>query len=114
MKLILLRLYTIASLFVLVCMLGQEVFAQRQQEKLNRGLVAVRQSEKAVFLSWRLLKEDGEKASFEVYRQNKTGKSTLLTPKALRQVTFWVDSTASLSEENRYVIRLLNGKNSSD
>ena len=114
MKLILLRLYTIASLFVLVCMLDQEVFAQRQQEKLNRGLVAVRQSEKAVFLSWRLLKEDGAKATFEVYRQNKAGKSTLLTPKALHQVTFWVDSTANLSEENRYVIRLLNGKNTSD
>ncbi|MFY7889471.1 MAG: rhamnogalacturonan lyase, partial [Spirosomataceae bacterium] len=48
------------------------------------------------------------------YRQNKTGKSTLLTPKALHQVTFWVDSTANLSEENRYVIRLLNGKNTSD
>jgi len=42
--------------------------AQRQMEKLNRGLVAVRTSSSQVFLSWRVLGSDPDNIAFNLYR----------------------------------------------
>jgi len=42
--------------------------AQRQMEKLNRGLVAVRTSTSSVFLSWRVLGTDPDNIAFNLYR----------------------------------------------
>jgi len=44
-------------------------FAQ-VQEKIDRGVVALCEGERAVFISWRLLKEDPENVAFNVYRQD--------------------------------------------
>ena len=38
-------------------------------EKLDRGLVAVQQSDGKVFLSWRLLASDPDGVAFNVYRE---------------------------------------------
>ncbi len=42
--------------------------AQRVEEKLDRGLTAVRMSEGTVYLSWRMLNSDPAGAGFNVYR----------------------------------------------
>lgn len=39
-------------------------------EKIDRGIVALTVSEKAVFVSWRLLKDDPENVAFNVYRKD--------------------------------------------
>ena len=44
------------------------LFAQRQMEKLNRGLVAIRTSTSSVFLSWRVLGSDPDNIAFNLYR----------------------------------------------
>jgi len=44
------------------------LFAQRQMEKLNRGLVAVRTSTSSVYLSWRVLGSDPDNIAFNLYR----------------------------------------------
>lgn len=42
-----------------------------QMERLDRGLVAVRQSADSVMLSWRYLREDPMDISFDIYRNNR-------------------------------------------
>jgi rhamnogalacturonan endolyase len=44
------------------------IAAERQMENLGRGLVAVRQEDGTVFLSWRLLREEPKETGFNVYR----------------------------------------------
>jgi len=49
-------------------MLPTIIFGQRQMEKLNRGLVAIRTSSSSVFLSWRVLGSDPDNIAFNLYR----------------------------------------------
>ena len=59
------------TLFLLILSLLLPVgslFAQRQMEKLNRGLVAIRTSTSSVFLSWRVLGSDPDNVAFNLYR----------------------------------------------
>lgn len=44
------------------------LFAQKQMEDLDRGLLAVRTSTDEVLISWRILAPEFEKASYNVYR----------------------------------------------
>ena len=48
-------------------------------EKLNRGVVAVRQADGSAFVSWRLLKSDPKGAAFDVYRNGKKLNEAPLT-----------------------------------
>ena len=93
----------------------------RYMEKLDRGLVAVQQSDGKVFLSWRLLASDPEGVAFNVYREMErpatasdpgrfssqpaaqTG-AIRLNAQPLKEGTWLLDSTARLdrrSEERR-------------
>ena len=46
--------------------------AQRQLEALNRGVVAIRSTDKHVFISWRLLGNEPAHIAFNIYRVNGT------------------------------------------
>ena len=48
-------------------------------EKLDRGVVAVRQADGSAFVSWRLLKSDPKGAAFDVYRNGKKLNEAPLT-----------------------------------
>ena len=48
-------------------------------EKLDRGVVAVRQADGSTFVSWRLLKSDPKGAAFDVYRNGKKLNEAPLT-----------------------------------
>jgi len=48
-------------------------------EKLDRGVVAVRQADGSAFVSWRLLKTDPKGAAFDVYRNGKKLNGAPLT-----------------------------------
>lgn len=65
--------------FVLLFSSNFSVFAQRQMEKLDRGLVAVRTSSSSVFLSWRLLGNDPDSIGFNLYRDGIKINSTPIT-----------------------------------
>ncbi|MFV0536677.1 MAG: silent information regulator protein Sir2 [Dysgonomonas sp.] len=83
---------------------------QRIEEKLNRGLVASKGRDgKSIYLSWRLLKTDGESVKFNVYRSinNKTKK---LNNKPIEKTTDFTDN--SLVKENAiYWVEAITGKN---
>lgn len=85
------------------------VFGQRYMEDIGRGVVAVRQDEKKVFVSWRLLINDPDDVAFNIYRVT-DGKSIKLNTKPVADVTFFVDETADLSKKNEWVVRAVVNK----
>lgn len=56
---------------VFLLILSDISFAQRQMEKLNRGLVAVKTDSNRVYVGWRLLGTDRADIAFNLYRGNK-------------------------------------------
>lgn len=83
--------------------------AARQFEYLDRGVVAVRQSEKNAFVSWRSLATDDPELGFNVYRTT-DGNTVKLNENPLFGGTNFLDSTADFSKSNVYFVRkVLNG-----
>jgi len=106
-----------------------EAHAQRQMEKLDRGVVAVHQADGQVFVSWRLLATDPDGVAFNVYRTTTVRESerTNYGPFAARHDTHngtarvnrepvtggtWIlDTKAMLSRETAYTVRpVVDGK----
>jgi rhamnogalacturonan endolyase len=93
----------------------------RYMERLDRGLVAVQQSDGKVFLSWRLLADDPDGVAFNVYRETErppagpgpgpfspqpaaqTG-AVRLNPQPLKEGTWLLDSGARLDRDTRYFV----------
>jgi rhamnogalacturonan endolyase len=80
-------------------------FAQRQMERLGRGVVAVNQGDGKVFVSWRLLGDDPEATSFNLYRDSTGAKAAKLNAKPIADVTFFVDEKADLTKAVSYFVR---------
>lgn len=66
---------------------------ERIEENLDRGLVALRVSERQVYLSWRLLRTDPAEIAFNVYRSTAGGEPVKLNAAPVRQTTDFVDAT---------------------
>lgn len=78
------------SVLILIC--PMTVWAN---ERLDRGLVALRRDDGSVFLSWRLLADDAEGMAFAVFRKDPNAldrQGTLLTGRHYRLTNF-VDRT---------------------
>lgn len=78
------------------------VHAERQMEKLSRGLVAVKTGED-VFLSWRLLATDPADTAFEIHRYDAGGESRLL--EVVTGATNYVDKNAPQDFDVWYEVR---------
>ncbi len=84
--------------------------AARQFEYLDRGVVAVRQSQNRALVSWRSLAHDENGLGFNVYRTT-GGETVRLNAEALFGGTNFVDSTADFSQANTYFVKkVLDGK----
>ena len=95
------------KLFFLL-LLSQSLFAQRQMEYLNRGAVAVPNTEGDVLVSWRLLGNDPDNIAFNMYR----GK-TKLNDKPLTASTNFLDKNPA--QGTIYTIKsILKGKEQKD
>jgi rhamnogalacturonan endolyase len=88
-----------------------EAFAQRQMERLGRGVVAVNQGDGKVFVSWRLLGDDPEATAFNIYRATAGARAVKLNAKPIADVTFFVDEKADLTKAVSYFVRpVINGR----
>ena len=74
---------------------------QRVEEKLDRGLAAIRNADGKVYLGWRLLKSDAAGTAFNVYRWVDSGKPAKLNPEPISATTDFLDATVP---ERRYGI----------
>ncbi|MEJ6979464.1 T9SS type A sorting domain-containing protein [Pedobacter sp. P351] len=91
-----------ALLFVALFFSTFSGFAQKQMEKLNRGVVAIRTSSSQVYVGWRLFGTDPSTIAFNVYRGTTKVNSTPITTS-----TNYVDNT---STNSNYTVRpVING-----
>lgn len=106
------KLYKI--LFSLVLLLPVIVFAQRQMEYLNRGIVAIPDGKGNIFVSWRLLATDPADISFNVYHvENDVSIKLNKTP--VTTATAWLDEKADAAKTYTYqVAAIINGKEIKD
>lgn len=101
------------AMVVLVVVLprANEAQAQRQMERLGRGVVAVKLADGRVFVSWRLLGTDPEDISFNVYRSTGGGAPVQLNQEPLKTSTNLFDAGAKREQVNSYFVRpVLNGQ----
>ena len=68
--------------------------AERQMEKLGRGVVALAQTDGKVFVSWRLLGTGADDVAFNVFRATDGGESVKLNAEPLRDATCFADANA--------------------
>ncbi len=77
---------------------------QRQMEALDRGSVAFRQPDGAVFVAWRLLGTDPDGLAFRVLRSTAGHDPITLTPRPIA-ATCYVDPTADAQRSWTYVVQ---------
>lgn len=96
--------FVILLFVLLLVFINLSVNAQRQMEKLDRGIVAVRTDPGSVFVSWRLLSADPENVAFNIFRQTDAQKPVRLNSKPLKSVTYFIDDNADLTRHNTYFV----------
>ncbi len=93
---------------LLFLLLASPAGAQRQLEKLGRGVVAIRQSSTQVYVGWRMLGTDPDDTAFNLYRVT-SGVTNLLVAATTNTCNF-VDSSAQQSLAHAwYVQPILSG-----
>ena len=75
-------------------------YSQLCMEQMDRGLVAVRQTDGRVFLSWRILRSDPKNVPFDIYRNGEKLNDAPLTTGG----TFYIDNHP-LEEDAVYEVR---------
>lgn len=95
MKIVLLTPRSLSALLVLFCAFGS---GSRAAEALDRGLIAVRQPDHSVYLSWRLLSEDGPNSSFDVFRSMPNGPAEKLSVRPVSNSCDFVHTNPAPSE----------------
>lgn len=83
-------------------------FSKIQMEKLDRGVVAVRENPETVVVSWRYLSSDPENQAFDVYRDGKKVNS-----KPITDATFYKDNYKG-SKAAKYEVRATKGKSTGE
>lgn len=98
---------------ILSCLLlfTSVTFAQRQMEYLNRGIVAVRNPEGKVFVSWRLLGTESSDIGFNLYRIFGNGKVEKLNKKVITKTTNFLDNNIDTLAHRKYIVKeVIKGK----
>ena len=95
--------FAVAGLALLCCT------PVRAEEKFNRSLVAVVNSDGKAYVGWRLLKDDPANVAFNVYRRTADGESVRVNDRPLTTSTNLVDTAAPMDRENTWHVRPLIG-----
>jgi rhamnogalacturonan endolyase len=82
-----------------------QLFAQRQMEKLGRGLIAVRQNSDSVYVSWRLLGTDPDDIAFNLYRKSGNNEAIKLNHDPITKSTNFVDAGVKFDFANSYFVK---------
>lgn len=84
---------------------ANDAIAQRQMENLTRGVVAVKQADGSVFVSWRLFGTDPEAIGFNLYRITGDQAPVKVNGATLMGPTLWVDREADPNQTHAYSVR---------
>ncbi|MBC8096863.1 MAG: autotransporter-associated beta strand repeat-containing protein, partial [Akkermansiaceae bacterium] len=100
MKIGKLQIVSKAAIWLLVVFLSCLVLpanAQRQMERLGRGIMAMRNTTAQVYVGWRLLGNDPQEVAFNLYRSANGGLETKLNALPLTNTTDYVDTPPNLT-----------------
>jgi rhamnogalacturonan endolyase len=93
---------------LLACLFNSiQVNAQRQMEKLGRGVIAMRQNKDSVYVSWRMLGTDPDDISFNLYRKSGNSSPQKLNNRPLSKGTNFIDAGADFNLPNSYFVKPL-------
>jgi rhamnogalacturonan endolyase len=92
-------------LLLMISFCSITTFAQRQMEKLGRGIVAVKQGADSVFVSWRILGTEPDDIAFNLYRKTGSGSLKKLNPTPLTKGTNFTDVGVNTSADNSYFVK---------
>ncbi len=102
----------LSALLVAGLMPFQQADAQRLQQKLGRGVVAVQRSNK-VLISWRKLAQEGDSVKYNIYtRAAGSGDYTKLTSEPLDKTNYSTTTSALPYNTEIAVTTVINGKES--
>lgn len=107
------KIFTILiSYLIVVSCFGNNVGSpERRFEKLDRGLVAVKSDVNRVYLSWRLLIDDPEDISFNIYRITEHGKKVKLNDSPIVTSTNFIDNKVLTNKNNEWqVVPIIKGQ----
>jgi rhamnogalacturonan endolyase len=77
-------------------------FAQRQMEKLGRGVVVLHSATSQAYVGWRLLATDPTDVGFNLYRSTAGGAGVKLNASVLTNTTDFLDTTANFTVSNSW------------
>jgi rhamnogalacturonan endolyase len=97
---------SLASLWILL-LITHIAYSQRQMEALNRGVVAVRNPQGSVFVSWRLLATEPADIAFNIYRSMGKGKAQKLNATAISKTTHFIDSNTDSTQPRSYFLKTI-------
>ncbi len=92
-------------LFAFLAMSSSNLLAQRQMEKLDRGLIAMRQGTDSVYIGWRLLGTEPDEIAFNLYRKMGEKTAIKLNKQPITQSTNYVDTKVDFSNTNSYFVK---------
>lgn len=99
-------------ILLIISLLTASVFAQRQMENLDRGVIAIK-DKGHFFIGWRVLGTDPDNLAFNLYRKSGTKKAVKLNEKPISGATNFIDTKANAQEENTWFVKtVLKGKES--
>jgi autotransporter-associated beta strand protein len=81
----------------MVCSDVTSALAQRQMERLGRGLIALRSTTTQIYVGWRLLGNDPGDIGFNLYRSANGGPAVMVNTLPLTNTTDYVDTPANLA-----------------
>ena len=96
-------------LMLLVYCFSVDAIAQRQMEKLGRGVVAVRKGADSVFVSWRILGTEPDDIAFNLYRKTDTESPIKLNAAPLTKGTNFIDAGVNMNVANSYIVKPIIG-----
>ena len=91
--------------FLLALFCSCASLAQRQMEYLDRGLIAVKESNGKVFLSWRVLGTDADGMAFNLYRKSGNQTAVKLNETIITGATNFIDLKADTSISNTWFVK---------
>jgi rhamnogalacturonan endolyase len=93
------------SLFILLS--GFTVLSQRVMEYLDRGVVAVRNAEGKVFVSWRLSGNESNSISFNVYCAKGNNPARKINQSPVTAVTSFTDEDKDTILQRAYIVKTI-------
>jgi rhamnogalacturonan endolyase len=92
-------------ILILAATCATPALGQRQMENLTRGVVAAKQGETGVFISWRMFGTDPDNIEFDLYRRTGDESPVRVNQTPVRKSTHFIDRNADTTQPLEYFVR---------